>query len=256
MPDLRDQLQQLFQGRVCLMGLGNEGYGDDGFGVRLAEALKPEARSPKAERRPKPEIRSDTFDCGSSDLGIRPSFGPRPSDFGLGIQIVIAGKTPERWIGQVADSRFDHILFLDAVDFGGAPGSTVLLNSAEMIARFPQISTHKISLGLLAKQAEANTQTEAWLLGVQPASLRPGEGLSPTVQATLRLLHELLNRLGRTSDIQYTTSNTQRTQFGPSLDVGCSMLDVGCSPGSWSALDPPRPGSAVPPRCASKEVLP
>ena len=39
MPDLREQLQQLFQGRVCLMGLGNVTYGDDGIGVRLAEEL-------------------------------------------------------------------------------------------------------------------------------------------------------------------------------------------------------------------------
>ena len=51
MPDLREQLQQLFQGRVCLMGLGNVAYGDDGFGVRLAEELKAEGRvrMPKAE---------------------------------------------------------------------------------------------------------------------------------------------------------------------------------------------------------------
>ncbi len=59
----------------------------------------------------------------------------------------------------------------------------VLLNSDEMTARFPQISTHKISLGLLAKRVEANGTTKAWLLGVQPESLRPGEEL--TCPATL-----------------------------------------------------------------------
>ena len=57
-----------------------------------------------------------------------------------------------------------------------------------MVARFPQISTHKISLGLLAKRAEANGTTKAWLLGVQPESLKPGEELTPAVQATLELL--------------------------------------------------------------------
>jgi len=35
MPDLREQLQQLFQGRVCLMGLGNVAYGDDGLGRKV-----------------------------------------------------------------------------------------------------------------------------------------------------------------------------------------------------------------------------
>ncbi len=61
-----------------------------------------------------------------------------------------------------------------------------------MAARFPQISTHKLSLGLLAKWATANGAGRAWVLGVQPASLRPAAALTPPVQATLDLLHELL----------------------------------------------------------------
>jgi hydrogenase 3 maturation protease len=155
MPDLRERLQQLFQGRVCLMGLGNVLYGDDGFGVRLAAGLKAEGRS------------------GA-------------------LQVIIAGTVPERWVGRVAGEGFEHVVFLDAVEFGGAPGAVVLLSSDEMAARFPQISTHKLSLGLLAKQAEADGRTKAWLLGVQPESLKPGAGLTPNVGPTLELLTELL----------------------------------------------------------------
>jgi hydrogenase 3 maturation protease len=92
----------------------------------------------------------------------------------------------------VVDGGFDHVIFLDAVEFGGAPGSVVLLDSEEMAARFPQVSTHKLSLGLLARQIETNGQAKAWLLGVQPESLRQGEQLSPTVKATLQLLLELM----------------------------------------------------------------
>lgn len=179
MPDLREQLQQCFQGRVCLMGLGNVDYGDDGFGVRLAEELKSEVQSPKSARNPKAEGRSE--DPGSSC-----------SDFGLRVQVIIVGTTPERWIGQVADEGFDRLIFLDAVEFGGTPGSAVLLDSDQMTARIPQASTHKLSLGLLAKLAEANGTTKARLLGVQPDSLRPGAGLTPAVRATLDLLLDLL----------------------------------------------------------------
>ena len=58
------------------------------------------------------------------------------------------------------------------MDFGAAPGSVVFLNSREMAARFPQISTHNISLGMLAKCVEAGGKTRAWLLGAQPESLK------------------------------------------------------------------------------------
>jgi hydrogenase maturation protease len=156
MLNLREQLQQLLQGRVCLMGLGNVVYGDDGFGVRLAEALISSA----------------------STLSSR-------------CRVIIAGTTPEWLIGRAVDHDCDHLVFLDAAEFGGAPGSVVLLNSDELVARFPQVSTHKLSLGLLAKQVESNGRTKAWLLAVQPESLRPGENLTPTVAATLELLLNL-----------------------------------------------------------------
>ena len=188
MPNLREQLQQLFEGRVCLMGLGNVDYGDDGFGVRLAEEFKSEVRSPKSEGNPKSESRSEEEGSSCSDFGFR------ISDFRLRshvIQVIIAGTTPEHFVGRVADESFDHLIFLDAVEFGGAPGSVVLLNSDEMAARYPQVSTHKISLGLLAKWAEANVTTKAWVLGVQPESLKPGGELTPAVRATLELLLEL-----------------------------------------------------------------
>lgn len=153
MPDLREQLEQCFVGRVCLMGLGNTDYSDDGFGVRLAEAL---------------------IAAGVPD-------------------VIVAGTTPDRYIGRVADGGFDVFIFLDAVEFGGAPGSVVFLDAGEMAARFPQISTHKISLGTLAKWVEAGGSTQAHLLGVQPQSLKPGAALTATVRDTLDALASLLS---------------------------------------------------------------
>jgi hydrogenase maturation protease len=196
MPNLREQLQQLLQGRVCLMGLGNVNAADDGFGVRLAEELKSEGRNPRAEGNPKSEARigvpADPGAGSCSDFGFRPSFGLRASGFGHRSQVIVAGTTPERYLSTPEVVECDHLIFLDAVEFGGAPGSVVLLNSQEMAVRYPQISTHKISLGLLAKWAEANGTTKAWLLGVQPESLRPGGELTSAVRATLELLRELV----------------------------------------------------------------
>jgi hydrogenase maturation protease len=134
------------------MGIGNVDYGDDGFGVYLAQRLDAE--------------------------GVP--------------EVVVAGNTPERFIGRIADEGYDAVVFLDAVEFGGAPGSAVLLNSDEMATRFPQVSTHKISVGLLSKWVESNGVTKARLLGVQPESLRAGAQLTTTMQTTLDALANLL----------------------------------------------------------------
>ena len=37
---LRQRLQTCLTSRVCLVGIGNPDRGDDGFGVRLAEAVR------------------------------------------------------------------------------------------------------------------------------------------------------------------------------------------------------------------------
>ncbi|HTZ96368.1 MAG TPA: hydrogenase maturation protease [Terriglobales bacterium] len=150
MGDLRQQLGQSLSGRVCFMGLGNIDYGDDGFGVRLAEELTA---------------------AGVAD-------------------VIVAATTPDRWISHF--TGFDHIVFLDAVEFGGAPGGVAFLDSAQVAARFPQISTHKISVQVLARWVELTGTTKAWLLGAQPVSLKPSSQLTPTLQVTLRSLRQLL----------------------------------------------------------------
>jgi hydrogenase maturation protease len=160
MPDLREQLRSCFQGSVCLMGIGNVDYGDDGFGVCLADLLT---------RRIQQNQRT------SSD-----------------ILVINAGAVPEQFIGGMVDKRLDHLIFIDAVEFGGTPGSVLFLNAAELASRFPQISTHKISLGLLAQWVEGSGRTKAWLLGVQPGSLQPADGLTPVLKKTLGLLDELI----------------------------------------------------------------
>jgi len=164
MADFLEQFKLCLPGRVCLLGLGNVDSGDDGFGVRLAEAL----------------IR-----CGAPGPFARGELQALSSS----LHCLIAGTQPERFVGRLAARGFDHLVFLDAVEFGGPPGSVVLLNSDQMQARFPQVSTHALSLGLLARWVEANGVAKAWLLGVEPASVQPGSPLSGPVQETLgRLL--------------------------------------------------------------------
>ncbi len=213
MKDLREQLADLLQGRVCVVGVGNPDFGDDGFGVRLAKELgalwennttlsvfvagtAPErflrsARS-SAERGGPDHIAESRIGVAAGSEVPRQSADWR-GELLRTVSPRAGGEDP------CAERDYDQVLFLDAVDFGGAPGEVVLLNSAEMEARFPQISTHKISLGLLARLVEANGKTKAWLLGVQPESLVVGRELSPIVQRTLELLIFVLQGSARGS---------------------------------------------------------
>ncbi|MGD0768728.1 MAG: hydrogenase maturation protease [Tepidisphaeraceae bacterium] len=145
---------QRLHGHVCLMCVGNPDGGDDALGVRVGEEL---------------------------------AGGGMPD-------VLIAGNDPERLLFRGASDGYDHLIFVDAVDFGAAPGSVVFLNADEIMGRFPQVSTHRLSLGLLARWTEARGTTKAWLLGVQPESLEPRRELSQSVQATLAVLSELLKR--------------------------------------------------------------
>jgi len=161
--NLREQLEDTLRGRVCFMGVGNAECGDDAFGVDLAQSL---------------------LEAGVPD-------------------VIVAGNSPERSIATVAALEFDHMVFLDAVELGGRaePGSVVFLDSGDMLARYPQVSTHKISLGMLAKFVESGGATKAWLLGVQPESIKEKQSLSPPVRKTSGLLLELLSRLKTQEEI-------------------------------------------------------
>ena len=152
MADLRQQMRENLKGRVCLIGLGNPDYGDDGLGVQLAEELIAE---------------------------------------GVG-GVMVGGRNPEHCISGAGADGYDHMVFVDAVEFGGKPGSVVFLDSAQMKARFPQVSTHKISLSVLAMWVESAGSTRAWLLGVQPVSIKPGGPVSEQVKTTLGVLKQLI----------------------------------------------------------------
>jgi hydrogenase 3 maturation protease len=150
--DLRSQLQECFRRRTCVVGIGSTEYGDDGFGAKLAQELAA---------------------AGMPD-------------------VVVAGSSPDRLLYSLTTGEYENILFLDALDFGADPGFVALINAAEIEAKFPQISTHKISLGILARMIEDGGKRRVWLIGVQPKSLAGGSELSPVVAATSRVLKELL----------------------------------------------------------------
>jgi hydrogenase maturation protease len=149
---LHTALQEALIGRTAFVGIGNLDLGDDGFGVRLAE---------------------DLSGAGLAD-------------------VLVTDTVPENHLATLTDGEFDSVVFLDAVRTGTEPGSVVFLDATELKNRFPQVSTHKVSLGTLAQLIESKSHTRVWLLGTQPATVQQGTGLSKPMETTLKLLKVLL----------------------------------------------------------------
>jgi len=159
--DLRADLAAKLAGRTCVMGIGDRQWGDDGLGVALAESLK---------RKNCPDV-------------------------------LVAGNVPENWIGRIGQDEFDQVLLIDAVEYAGEPGSVVILDEGQLRSRFPQVSTHKLSLGMLAALIQHESGARVWCLGVKPASLKSGTGLSEPVQATLQVLEEVLLKILKSKEL-------------------------------------------------------
>ena len=145
-PDLFDELQRLLTGRVCVLGIGNRLRRDDGCGSLVAEHL--------AEQD--------------------------------GVLAIDAGAVPENHLERVARLEPDTVLFIDAVDFGGAPGEVRILEAEQVV--HGGLSTHAVSLSMAADYLTARTRARFALVAIQPADFSDGQGLSAEVAQAARSL--------------------------------------------------------------------
>ena len=97
-----------------------------------------------------------------------------------GLAVIAAGQNPENIVDEVLALRPARVLVIDAADFGGRPGELRLL-AAEQIPSCT-LSTHMIPLNVITALIQDETGAAATFLGIQVATVTPGEGLSPPVQ--------------------------------------------------------------------------
>lgn len=165
MADLIQKIED-WHGNLVIAGVGSADNGDDAIGLYVAKRLSEEIHS-KSIKVVICDSESKLFrvaDCCDNDS--KSSFEDEP----------------------------DHVIFIDAVEFGGKAGSIVLLNSNEIKERFPQVSTHKISLSTIANIIESNGKTRVWLIGIQPQMLTHSSGLSDEVKRSADVLIGVLSQ--------------------------------------------------------------
>jgi hydrogenase maturation protease len=130
---------------VHLVGVGNELRADDAVGLEIVSAL-------------------------------RSRLGPAKS----GVEIHGCSPSPERLLARLALSK-GRIVVFDAVEASADPGEVVFRPMGD--TRYGFFGTHNIPLKLVPGLSER--LSDVYLVGVQPASLEVGVGLSDAVRKSV-----------------------------------------------------------------------
>lgn len=131
---------------ILVLGIGNLLLSDEAVGVRIIEALEQHFDLP-------PHV--EVLDGGTA---------------GMELMEIMA--------------RREHLIVADAVLAGKTPGSVIVLCDDEVPALFTRkISPHQLGLSdvLMALHLTDEFPERLTLVGVEPESLEPGIGLTPTV---------------------------------------------------------------------------
>lgn len=152
---LRAELRDVPPDSVVVVCIGNPLRGDDGFGPAVAQALAGKLR----------------------------------------LEVLDSGLTPENDLPRVARLRPAAVLLVDAVHFGGRPGTLRLLKPETL--RADGISTHSGSLSLVAEFLSGECGARVLVLAAQPGQVCYREGLSPEMERAARRAAALLTRLLR-----------------------------------------------------------
>ena len=142
--------------RVFVLGIGMDWKSDDRLGNVLARALG--RRLPAAAR----------------------------------VRVVAGGEAPENFTGAARAFAPSHVLLLDAIDHGLAPGTAFLAAEQEIAAG--DMTSHHLPLKLLMRFLAGSLPCRVVLVGVQPKTLMPGTRLSAPVRRTVAPLAEFLAR--------------------------------------------------------------
>ena len=98
------------------------------------------------------------------------------------LKVVNAGYTPENIIDKVTELSPKRIIIIDAADFGGFPGEVRVIDSEHIPEA--SLSTHAVSLKVIAKILFEDTRADIIFIGIQPKNVALGEELSPEVSAS------------------------------------------------------------------------
>lgn len=126
------------------------------------------------------------------DDGIGPEIIKRLNNPLPRLLLFDVGETPENYLGRIVKQKPDTIVLIDAVDFGSSPGTIKIIEKGDI--RNESLSTHNVSLNLVAKYLQKETSADVFLLGVQPKTTEFGREISQPVREGLEKIVRMLKR--------------------------------------------------------------
>ncbi|MFZ5799774.1 MAG: hydrogenase 3 maturation endopeptidase HyCI [Candidatus Omnitrophota bacterium] len=106
--------------------------------------------------------------------------------------VIDGGISPENFVHSIIREAPDTILVIDAADFKGKSGQARVFTPEE-VQHLGYFSTHSFPISFILKYLKDNCQNaKVIFLGVQPKSVRFGEGLSQEMEETAGCLRQLL----------------------------------------------------------------
>jgi len=167
------QLRERFRSPITVLGVGNPLRGDDAAGCLVAKLLS------------------------------------RASN----LQVIDAQEAPENYFGHLAREKHGTIVFVDAVDFGMAPGSVALIEIDQMVDYQP--TTHRLPLGILMRLLRQETGSDVFVLGIQPAAIAFGSSINQAVERGSAALAAVIQKA---SDEAHASAISDHARFnGESL---------------------------------------
>jgi len=130
------------------------------------------------------------------------------------LRVVDAGEAPENYTGTVRAFAPSHVVLLDAVDRGLAPGTAFLVE--EDAITLGDMTSHRLPLKLLMRFLADSLPCRVLLVGVQPKTLLPGRRLSAPVRRTVKplarfLAQEIVRALAGKKYVSVPTTNSSNS---------------------------------------------
>jgi len=153
---LIEELTKFFKGakRVVIVGVGSELRGDDAAGLEVVRRLKRILTSPQ-------------------------------------VMLVEGGAAPENFTTKIKRFNPTHIVFIDAADIGGEPGSVTLIAPERIVG---SAFTHRLPLSFLADYLKTQINARILVIGIQPENLKFSDKISQRVEKAIKELESAIKK--------------------------------------------------------------